>query len=76
MNHPVQIALGSCLAALLRLLPAIVVSILGASLPLNAQGVSHPMDALTQPEVAAAVRLAREAGLATAGSRFPVITLK
>lgn len=36
---------------------------------------SHPLDALTYPEIAEAVRLVRQAGLAGEATLFPVITL-
>ena len=61
-----------------------ICSLLGAALllALSALGselhsqVSHPMDALTYPEVRETVRLVREAGLSDERTLYPVITLK
>jgi len=53
----------------------LVLAAMGAA---HAQGAGpgHPMDALTYPEVARAVRLVRDAGLADDRTVYPAITLK
>ncbi len=63
---------------MIRILGLFVLLLAGLPAPATAQGaiVSHPMDALTYPEIDKAVKLAREAGLADASTAFPMITLK
>lgn len=51
--------------------------VLFLAVPSNVRAqASHPMDALTYPEVVEAVRLVRAAGLSDDQTRYPVITLK
>lgn len=63
-----QAAIKRCVAALL-----LAVSLLSTEARSQA---SHPMDALTYPEVTEAVRLVRAAGLSDEHTLFPVVTLK
>ena len=58
---------------LLSAILLLALSILATELRAQA---SHPMDALTYPEVSEAVRLVRSAGLSDERTLYPVITLK
>ena len=62
---------------MIRILALLAVLTIGLHQPAGAQSfeVSHPMDALTYPEIAEAVKLARAAGHADDQTVYPMITL-